>query len=41
MLGFLAEIWSLSKYADYRNTRLMSISVELMETRHESENVQC
>lgn len=36
MSRFLVEIWSLSKYADNRNTRLMSIPDEFMETRNES-----
>lgn len=32
---FLVEIWSLSKYADNRNTRLMSIPGKCMATRNE------
>jgi len=40
MSEFLVDIWSLSKYADNSNTRLMSCLLGLMETGHESENVQ-
>lgn len=36
---YLVEICSLSKYGDNRNSRLMGISVGLMETSHESKNM--